>query len=123
MDIPGRLYEHGEEVYTDWFPRQGDGIILRLQAIDRKGSNIKSKIEVYTKNAEDTGAGTAISGWEKETDTPGTVYELIKVSDATGGGGAGLKEMVRLKVSTASGSDGDWILARIFPPIFFDAAG
>ena len=120
MQIPGRTYFSGEEILSDWFPRGGDGIILRAEIIDEKDEDMEVKIDVLSKNSEDPGNGTAI-GWTLTLGAEG-LKEMIAVSDAAGGGGVGLKEQVRLKIYTASGSAGDWSIVRIFPPIFFDAA-
>ena len=120
MQIPGRTYFSGEEIFSDWFPRGGDGIILRAEIIDEKNATMEVKIDIMTKNNGDPGNGTA-TGWTLTLDDPDDFEELIKVSDVSGGPD-GLKQQVRLKIYTASGSAGDWSVVRIFPPIFFDAA-
>lgn len=117
MNIPGRKYFDGESVFSDWFPRGGDNMILRAEAIDRSPETpgLDLKIEVWTKNADqNTDGASAGTGWDLTVGSG--VGELIKESTSS----TGLKELVRYKLSTTG--TGDWILARIFPPIFFDSA-
>lgn len=129
--IPGRTLAAGEEVYTEWFPRGGDNIIMRAQAIDRSGSTLGCDIILFTKNEETTGDGTAVQ--EAGTSDPiklslGTtstdVEGLVFQSAATGpGANKGLLQLVRYKISVTGGSagDGKWLTVRLFPPVFFDA--
>ena len=123
--IPGRLFFKDDEVYTDWFPRGGDGIIVRAEAIDNNNTSMDLKIEPYTKNDDTTGVGTKIDAasgtWDLALDgnQRGKIQEVIKVSTAS----VGMKEMVRFRLSVINASAaGDWISIRLFPPIFFDAA-
>jgi hypothetical protein len=121
MDTPGRLYFKDEVVYTDWFGRGGDGMIVRFEIIGRS-TNATIDVAVYTKNSEDTGTGSAVSGWTLTGLNSTGLKEFIKISDPTGGSGNGLDQMVRLQVSASGTAGGDWSLVRLFPPIFFDRA-
>ena len=130
MNMPGRKYFQSEAVYSDWFPRGGDDAFFRAERIDKSGELMDLIIEFYTKNTEDTGDGkpvvitnpikiTLLGG----TTDPAIEEVLIRSVDGTSGGNPkGFHELVRLKITTDQGVAGDWMLARIFPPIFFDRA-
>ena len=131
MDIPGRKYFNGEVVYSDWFPRGGDDAIFRAERIafnNGAGGDATVEIEFYTKNSEETTDGTAIldSGESSvkltlnSTDTI-DIKEVLIRSSAASVQPQGFLELVRLKITVGS-ADGDWMLVRIFPPIFFDRA-
>ena len=128
--IPGRTIFYTEEVFTDWFPRGGDNIIMRAQAIDRSDTGtgqLKVLIELWSKNREDTGDGSAISdGGGTITldlgDTSIDIQTKIFQSAATAATpNTGLYELVRYKIKTTGGAAGKWVAMRLFPPIFFDA--
>jgi len=141
VNVPGRKYFHGEAVYTGWIPRAGDNLILRAQVFDNGGigvgQSISLDITVYTKNSEDLGADfdgmivtdttndQVLTVTSSSTD-PVALGELLVESTpgTTGSKANGLREMVRLKIVAGSteGNASDWVLARIFPPIFFDTA-
>ncbi len=123
--IPGRLFFRDDEVFTEWFPRGGDGIVVRAEAIDTNNTAMDLKIEPYTKNEDTTGVGSKIdaagSGWDLTVDgnQRGKIQEVIRVSTTT----IGMREMVRFRISVVNASAAtDWISIRLFPPIFFDAA-
>lgn len=129
--LPGRRIEATEVVFTDWFPRGGDNIIMRAQAIDRaETSTLGVKITLYTKNSGDTGDGSAVqeSGSSTEVSlnlgvSSVVVQQKIFESAATAAtANKGLLELVRYKVEATGGSaaDGKWVSIRLFPPIFFD---
>jgi len=125
-NIPGRIINKGDEFYTDWFPRGGDGIIVRAERIDGVGSELDLTIETYTKAAETAGVGVKVDdgtgGWDLLVagDSSG-IREKLMIS--TSSAPNGLRELVRFRLSTgATGSSGDWMRIRIFPPIFFDKA-
>jgi hypothetical protein len=123
--IPGRIFFRDDEVFTDWFPRGGDGIIVRGEAIDTNNTSIDLKVEPDTKSEDTTGVGTKIdaagSSWDLAIDgnQRGKVLEVIKVSTSS----VGMRELVRFRLSVINASAAtDWISIRLFPPIFFDAA-
>ena len=126
VNIPGRIINKGDEFYTDWLPRGGDGIILRVERIEGVGSSLDVTIEPYTKAIETAGKGTKIDdagdSWDLllEGDSTGIV-EKLKISSSSAN--QGMLELVRFRISTGgTGSAGDWMRIRFFPPIFFDAA-
>lgn len=126
MNLPGRRFVPGEIIYTDWFPRGADNMIIRGQTIDSESSpNVK--IEVYTKNPDATSGQDGVlitqsggSDFNLQLTSSTTAIEtkvLVSLYDATYT--EGLEQLVRFKIIvTGTG----WLLARLFPPIFFDRA-
>ena len=128
MNVPGRKIFKGEAIYSDWFVRRGDGMIVRAERIDSIGTTVEVKIEVYTKNSDNAGDGSAVNDPQS---APATApYELrlehddtaVKqlVVESSNTGSEGIKEMVRLRIEADQGGTNDWMLVRVFPPIFFD---
>ena len=128
MQIPGKKVIYGESFSTDWMPRGGDGFILRGQQVDSTiDTTLIVKVEVYTKNADSAGDGAKLeeSGSTNAVhidiaDGSVNVIEVIVEPSATAN--KGVLEMVRLRISTSSGSSGDWLLCRTFPITWFDGA-
>ena len=134
MNIPGRLFRTGETVFSDWFPRGGDNMIFRGERIAIRSDatpSIKVTISVFTKKATETGDGDEVVDTTPSPDTPYTIVlddssdpieqEIIISGDGSAGVN-GLEEMVRFKCVCTNGGDGDYVLLRIFPPVFFDQA-
>jgi hypothetical protein len=70
MNMPGRKYFEDESIYSDWFRRGGDDMLLRVELIDwiDVSSAITLTIQIFTKNTETTGNGAAVTGggsWDK----------------------------------------------------------
>lgn len=125
MNFPGRRFKDGEVIYSEWFPRGGDNAVLRAEKIDHSGTTISVKFNVYTKNADDTGDGASV------TDGVGTAYEL-KIDQASSGiqelviesqgSTQGFEELLRVKATVSGSSGDDWLLGRLFPPVFYEGA-
>ena len=122
MDIPGRRFDYGKSLWTEWFTRGGDGIIVRAEALNWVTSSMTLYIDVYSKKSTEPGDGSQVGSWRLTLSAAAGVQQAIYTSVASEANGPGMYDMVRLKVTTNSGSAGDWIVARIFPPIFFDKA-
>ena len=128
MDIPGRRIIKDETFYTDWMPRGGDGLILRGQQIESTVSTgLTVKVEVYTKNADETGDGAKLeeSGSTNAVHVDfvtGSVGVVEALSEPSATANKGVKELVRLKITTSGGSTGDWMLCRTFPLLWFEGA-
>jgi hypothetical protein len=129
MNIPGRRYFGGDEVYSDWFPRGGDSVLIRVQKVqsDSTTSDANVTVTLVTKNSEDPGNGDpvtfsstpaalVVSG--TATTTADDEVITLQVNSSTT---EGLKELLRLKV-TVDGTAAEWTAVRILPPIFFDIA-
>lgn len=122
METPGRKFETGDKpLFTEWFDRGGDGIVIRAEAINfTTSTSLEVKIEIYTKKSTDPGDGTLVdSTWVLTLEGAAGVKEKILVSDDAEGN-PGMYDLVRYKVSVANGSSGDFIVARVFTPTFFD---
>lgn len=134
MNIPGRKYFKDEIVLSDWFPRGGDNAIFRVERIDSTGS-VKLMVTFLTKNTEEEGNGEEIldaplgDGYEitLHPADDGKIRQVFIPSETTpvDDPPLGLKELVRLKfqsIGVGASNKEDWVLARCFPPIFFDDA-
>ena len=106
-------------VFSPWFPRQGDNFKATLDLVAVSGDSHSLKVEVFTKNGEDTGDGVnADNGATPQNITRTTVGR----SSATWKSDSltpGLEELVRYKF-TASGTQGDSVTFRMLPPVWFD---
>ncbi len=124
MQVPGKKIFYGETFYSDWSDRGGNGFILRGQKVDTQVStgSMKVRVEVFTKNKDETGDGTSLSTYiDIDSNTApienASVYQVLFEPS-----GSGVKELVRVKISTPSGSAADWMLVRTFPFVWFDGA-
>lgn len=133
MNLPGRLFRTAETVFSDWFPRGGDNMIFRAQRIASKSDgtpSIKVTISVYTKNENEVGDGELVVDTTPSPDVPYTIVlddtsdieQEVIISGDGAAGVNGLLEMVRFKVECTNGDEGDYLVLRIFPPVFFDQA-
>ncbi len=121
MQVPGRKIFRDEEFYTDWMPRGGDGFILRSQQIvSTPSTGMDVLIEVQTKNIEDTTNPTTSLISAQTLEAAVVTLKRSAFTPPTGSGTTGVKELVRLKVYTANGTAGDWMLCRTFPLVWFD---
>ena len=105
----------GPTIYSPWFPRQGDFLIATLQVISTAatGGTKTLKVEVATKNTEDTGDGTVVAG-----DLTIEANAASFTESNTWGPGV-LKELVRFKFTISSDGD-DWLF-RMLDPVWYDA--
>jgi hypothetical protein len=128
MNFQGRRFRKDEAIYSEWFERGGDNAIIRAEMInaDVATGSITVTFTFYTKNRDETGDGTVVSidgvdDYELEiSDTDSAVQQVIIVSSTTAG--RGFEELVRIKASVTAGSDDNWLLGRLFPPVWYDAS-
>ncbi len=101
----------GTQVFSPWFPRQGDNARMTLEVVAISGATIK--VEVFTKSSETDGDGSlaGTSGTDKiERTTAGReTYEWS----------GNLNELVRYKF-TVTDATTKWVLFRMLPPVWFD---
>jgi len=133
-NIPGRRISHGDSFYTDWFSRGGDSMLLRGETIIRSSTGNPAgtvKIEVITRAepgaTETTIAPTYVPSGSDLSLAAAAVYTGYWRATTAGGSGTpfvpnSLQAQIRLKLTFVSGSAGDYLVVRIFPPIFFDNA-
>ena len=101
------------EVFSPWFPRQGDDAKFTVETIDSDGGPVLT-VSAYTKSSETVGNGTTAAGGPTMT-ASGTAGANID-ADWVGN----LNELVRYHFEI-SGDAGDWILFRMLPPVWFDS--
>ncbi|MHC4516218.1 MAG: hypothetical protein ACYS5W_21320 [Planctomycetota bacterium] len=133
MNFQGRRFRNGEQVYSEWFQRGGDNAIFRAEKINAdvpSSGGITVKFEFYSKNSDDQSDGTVI---EKDggagnyelsiSDTDSAIKQLvIKSTTDTPTPLEGFQELVRIRASVTAGGDDNWLLGRMFPPVWFDEA-
>jgi hypothetical protein len=99
----------GDAVFSPWMPREGNVIRGTFDVLELSGVNFV--IELATKNRDETGNG------DLRTAKITTATEGVKVM-----GWGGLKELVRFRYSTDSGTNNyDYALFRMLTPIWYDA--
>lgn len=104
------------EVLGPWVSRQADNIRIRLDFIENTSTN-NLLVELWEKDTEDTGDGSAATGGSA-IDTNAT--DVLTVSEYQG-----VKELVRFRMvydSEGSGSSDDYALFRMLPNVWFDSA-
>ncbi|MCB9871205.1 MAG: hypothetical protein H6837_15220 [Planctomycetes bacterium] len=124
MDLPGTRFFRGDSIYGPWIPREGDNLIFRIELVDASpasGSSVEATFTFYTKDSETTGDGSVISGVSVVIAAGTTQFSEVLIQSATGTP-FGLDELVRWKCVVAGDTDGEWLLLRLFPAVFFDDA-
>lgn len=120
--IPGRRISYGESFYSDWGPRTGDSMILSAQCMLVSGGG---SVELVVETRAEP--GSSITTPVAPTYVPaGSVLTLSAAGVVTGYWRATasglLQAQVRLKVQFSGGSTGNYLVVRVFRPIFFDGA-
>jgi len=112
--FPGSVPGTGIMVYSPWFPRQGDSLRATAELVQVNGGTLK--VEVFTKNTEDTGDGTNADAATNITlaATGRTTAEWIS-------GTAALKELVRYRFKVTGALVSDWVLFRMLSPVWFNS--
>ena len=120
VPIPGRMVSVGEVFRTDWMPRGGDCIILRVEVLVANANAITFALQTRGEDGTTITTITPTSpsgGLELTTTGVGTCLYLATTSTTVGNGA---QEQVRVVVTGPTG-DG-YFVVRIFPLIFFDSA-
>ena len=121
--IPGRRVSSGETFRTDWMPRGGDCVILRVEVLIAEGGGKAITFALETRGEDGTTVTTMTpkspSGGLELTSMGVATCLYLATDAATAGNGA--QEQVRVVVSCTSDSGGYYVV-RIFPLIFFDSA-
>jgi hypothetical protein len=100
------------KVYSPWFERKGDKVIISGELIALDGSSPHFIMRLYTKSKETATDGTVIS-------PTGTLIDLTTVGRASCEY-ATINELVRYGFEI-TGAAGDSITFRALPPVWFDA--
>jgi hypothetical protein len=121
--IPGRRIEAGETLRTDWVPRGGDCVILRVQILSASPEGVSFELET---RGEDGATITTMTATEPsgglDLSTAG-VFTCLYLATTSTSAGNGAQEQVRVVVTGGNPSDPPgFCVVRIFPLIFFDSA-
>jgi hypothetical protein len=108
---------YSDSVYSPWFPRRGDNVLVTLDLIAISGGQLV--VQLFTKNTENSGDGNDadVGGTTKiDTSTVGrtTVQWLSTLTP-------GLLELCRYKFSWDHASAGARAFFRMLPPLWFDS--
>lgn len=103
-------------VYSPWFPREGDNGRFTLEVVAISEATIT--LEVFHKNTEDTGDGTAYG------DATNILFD--NKSGRTTQEWTGLKELVRFRYEVLPHSEAPdgtvgWVLFRLLRPVWFES--
>jgi hypothetical protein len=114
MLFPGAVPATGIMVYGPWFSKQGDSLRATVDIAQVNGATLK--VEVFSKNTEDTGDGTNADAATNITSgaTGRTTAEWTS-------GTATLKELVRYRFKVTGAVVSDWVLFRMLSPVWFDS--
>ena len=125
MQLPGRRINQGENLYTPWFSRGGDSMLLRIETLKAVHTGGSLSVKVETKNEDDPTGATAMTFTAGGT----TLTLATSAGDFVTGlclsksdGSEGTKQQVRLAFSWSGGASTDYVDVRVLAPVFFDAA-
>ncbi len=120
ISIPGRTIFFGATLYTDWVQRGGDCVLVRGDLLQLKGLT-SIDVAVETRSEEDTVATSTTATQSLSLTSTGTVFTGLWQADSANTASKGVREQLRLKITTAGGaSAGDFGVLRLFAPLFFD---
>ena len=114
--IDGTLLFAGTAVFSPWFPRQADMLRVMAECIALSGASVR--IDLYTKNEEDTGDGSAVD--DGVYLTLGSVGRSM-AEWVTTVGDPGVLQLLRFKYTVTGEGSNDWSLFRLLPAVWFDA--
>lgn len=117
--FPGAVPATGIKIYGPWMPKGGDHVRITAECLQVDGATLK--VELFTKNSEDSGDGTNADSGGVPTNitlnaTGRTTTEWYSTGTVT------LKEMVRYRFTVTGAIQTDWILFRMLAPVWFNAA-
>jgi hypothetical protein len=99
------------EVFGPWMSRGGDHVIATVDLASLDGVGAELYIKLYTKNSEDVGHGSLLSG-SLDSSIAGTKSLLF----------SNTKELVRYHFTVPKGAaDGSKALFRMLAPVWFDS--
>ncbi|MEE9394024.1 MAG: hypothetical protein V3W41_16105 [Planctomycetota bacterium] len=104
-----QILNNNSAAFSPWMPRGGDNITFTFEIIDKLLSQ-DFQVQLFEKNSEETGDGTAVGSEPLGSQSIG-LHAATKT---------GMKELVRYKYSFKGAVPGDWVLFRILPPVWFD---
>jgi len=125
LHIPGKRILDSETFYTDWVPRGGDCMILRVQILTMLAAptltcSLETRAEDGTTAYPVTVTHSSSGSGNLEMTAVGIGTGLYRAT-TSGTEGNGCQEQVRVKIA-CSVTQGAILDVRIFPIIFFDSA-
>lgn len=118
--IDGTLIFQGTTVYSPWFPRGGDFVVVTAELVAKSGSTPSLKIELYHKDSSDTGDGDNVDSAGTPKNITLTTVGRTSTDWAASGTISGFKELVRYKFTMSGSGGNDWSLYRLLPPQWYD---
>jgi len=110
----GSVPATGIMVYSPWIPRGGDSLRATVDIVQVNGATLK--IEVFSKNSEDTGDGTNADA-ATNISSGATGRSTAEWTSGT----ATLKELVRYRFKVTGATVSDWVLFRMLTPVWFNS--
>lgn len=108
-------------VFSPWFPRGGDKLLATLEVVAVSGATVK--VELFTKNSEDPDDGDpADTGGSPVNITRSSAGRTTQEWSDEEASTIGIEELVRYKYTVSGSASSDWVLFRMLPPVWFDAA-
>ena len=105
------------EIFSPWFPRGGDNVSVTLEVVDVDSATIE--VELFTKNSEQSGDGVDTDSTNTVNISRNTLGRTSKEWAPTDNANLSILEMVRYKFIVKA--DGNWVLFRMLPPVWFDS--
>lgn len=117
--IPGRRISDGDSFVTDWIPRGGDCMILRVQFLVAAGATVSAWLE--TRGEDGSTITTPLTPTTAAISSNTTGVKTCLYLATAAGTARGAQEQVRVGVACGDGS-GSYCVVRILPLVFFDNA-
>lgn len=114
--IDATLLFRDTTVFSPWFPRQADMLRVVAECVAVSGATLT--IELFTKDAEQTGDGVAVNAVSIVMSEPGRSPPAEWVTVV---GQPGVEQLLRFRYVVTGPLKNDWILFRLLPAVWFDA--
>lgn len=118
----GTTLHHNQSAYTDWMDAPALHAYITIQLLAISSTYINLQFQVYTRDSDEGGAGTAIGS---AVTIDGSLPGLPRFGTADLSS-TGFKNQWRVKVTTtddgSSLTSADWVRFQMLSPSFFDAA-
>jgi hypothetical protein len=115
--IDATLLFKGVTVYSPWFPRQADMLRVVAECVAQNGATLT--ISLYTKSEEQTGDGLPVD----ENTTIVLASPVRNLAEwKTVASQEGVRQLLRFRYVVTGSNNNDWILFRLLPAVWFDAA-
>lgn len=113
--------DESHSVYSPWFPRGGNNLRATLEVVNVSGATLK--VEVFTKESDETGDGDNAQASTSISESTAGRSTKEWTSLSTAGTVSTIEDMVRYKFTISGSNAADWVLFRMLPPVWFDTVG